>query len=150
MARIGPIFVSHGSPMMALSPTPAHRFLQGLGQQIGHPRAILCISAHWETTVPELSGADEPATIHDFYGFPQELYKLHYTAPGAPDVAEERRAIPAVAVPARLTLPAWQATARGGRRPTSSCSCASPAARRRSSSESVDSSSTAKRRRGLP
>ena len=62
MARIGPIFVSHGSPMMALSPTPAHRFLQGLGEQIGRPRAILCISAHWETTVPEVSGAEEPAT----------------------------------------------------------------------------------------
>jgi 4,5-DOPA dioxygenase extradiol len=89
MARIGPVFVSHGSPMLALTPTPAHQFLRGLGDSIGRPRAILCVSAHWETTVPELSGAEEPATIHDFYGFPQELYKLHYLAPGAPDVAEE-------------------------------------------------------------
>ena len=89
MARIGPVFVSHGSPMLALTPTPAHRFLRGLGESLPRPRAILCISAHWETEAPQLGSVDDPETIHDFSGFPPELYRLRYPAPGAPDLADE-------------------------------------------------------------
>ena len=89
MARIGPVFVSHGSPMLALTESAAHRFLRGLGRRIGRPRAIVCVSAHWETDRPMLGGAAEPDTIHDFHGFPAELYRLRYPAPGAPDVAAE-------------------------------------------------------------
>lgn len=97
MARIGPIFVSHGSPMLAITPTPAHRFLRGLGESLGRPRAILCVSAHWETETPTLDGASRPETIHDFGGFPAELYRLRYPAPGAPEVAEQAAGLLATA-----------------------------------------------------
>jgi 4,5-DOPA dioxygenase extradiol len=60
---------------------------QALGKTLPRPRAVLIASAHWETAVPMLTGNPQPATIHDFGGFPAELYKLHYPAPGAPEVA---------------------------------------------------------------
>jgi 4,5-DOPA dioxygenase extradiol len=81
-------FVSHGAPSLALdSSDPTHAFLRGFGAALGRPRAVLCISAHWETERPALTAGDAPATIHDFYGFPEPLYRLRYPAPGAPALA---------------------------------------------------------------
>ncbi len=91
MARLGPVFVSHGSPMLALNRTPAHAFLAELGERLPRPRAILCVSAHWESPQPTASTAARPETIHDFSGFPEPLYRLRYPAPGAPELA--RRAV---------------------------------------------------------
>ena len=83
------LFISHGSPMMPLRDQAARTFLMGLGAQIGRPRAILVASAHWDTETPEVSGVETNDTIHDFYGFPPQLYALRYPAPGAPAVARE-------------------------------------------------------------
>jgi 4,5-DOPA dioxygenase extradiol len=94
MTQLPTIFVSHGSPMLALQDSPARRFLQGLGQSLPRPTAIALVSAHWETRGgPTVSLATQPDTIHDFGGFPQALFDMRYPAPGAPAAAERAAAL---------------------------------------------------------
>ena len=77
--------------MHALQPGPAGEAWAALGRRLGKPRAILIASAHWETELPLLTGSTRPETIHDFYNFPEPLYRLRYPAPGAPGVAQRAR-----------------------------------------------------------
>ena len=85
------VFVSHGSPMHALQAGPAGEAWAALGSRLGKPRAILIASAHWDTERPLLTGSTRPPTIHDFYNFPEPLYRLRYPAPGAPEVARKAK-----------------------------------------------------------
>jgi 4,5-DOPA dioxygenase extradiol len=78
------LFISHGSPGLILETTPSRDFLASLAARLGNPRAIVCVSAHWETVEVNVGLSAAPATIHDFSGFPQELYRRQYAAPGDP------------------------------------------------------------------
>lgn len=91
--RMPVLFVGHGSPMNAIEDNEFRRSWQALGGEFGakypRPQLILCISAHWITRGWWLTGMAQPKTIHDFGGFPQELFDQQYPAPGAPATAQE-------------------------------------------------------------
>lgn len=88
MSKFPAVFVSHGAPTMIIEQAPVRAFLEGYGDTLGRPAAILVLSAHWDTNAPAVSIAQAPETIYDFYGFPQQLYRMRYPAPGAPALAE--------------------------------------------------------------
>lgn len=83
------LFVSHGSPMFALEPGELGPRLRALGAGLAGLSAVLVVSAHWQTQSVRVTTAARPATIHDFGGFPEALYRLHYPADGAPAIAEQ-------------------------------------------------------------
>ena len=87
MSALPAFFISHGAPTLPLEDSAARHFIAGLAASVPKPRAILAVSAHWETTRPAVSAAKQPETIHDFRGFPEALYRLQYPAPGAPALA---------------------------------------------------------------
>nr|QED21489.1 DODA [Limeum aethiopicum] len=83
-------YISHGSPIMSIDETvKARQFLRGWKEKVycKTPKAILIISAHWETDEPAITAVDRPDTIYDFRNFPAPMYQLKYPAPGAPDLA---------------------------------------------------------------
>jgi 4,5-DOPA dioxygenase extradiol len=75
--------------MLAVEDSPAGRFLDGLGERLGRPRAVVIASAHFTASQPAIGADAQPATVHDFNGFPPELYQLRYPAPGDPALAAE-------------------------------------------------------------
>jgi 4,5-DOPA dioxygenase extradiol len=88
MSKMMPVlFVGHGNPMNAVEDNEFSRTWAEVGKRLPRPRAILCVSAHWETRGSRLTAMPAPATLHDFYGFPQPLYEMRYPAPGDPGLA---------------------------------------------------------------
>ncbi|MEO8407630.1 MAG: class III extradiol ring-cleavage dioxygenase [Oxalobacteraceae bacterium] len=94
MTSLPALFISHGAPTLAIENSPAHRFLLELGKILPRPKAILVASAHWESIGgPTVGLAAHPETLHDFGGFPSELYQIQYPAKGAPDMANKAAAL---------------------------------------------------------
>lgn len=97
------LFVSHGSPTFAIDPGQAGPLLAQLGRDLPKPKAVLVLSPHWITRGVKVATTSKPETIHDFGGFPDELYRIQYPAPGAPDVAARALEL--------LNADGWQAEA---------------------------------------
>ena len=93
MQKLPTFFISHGSPMHAINAGAAGDVWAALTQHIPKPKAVLMVTAHWETNLPILSGNVKPSMIYDFGGFPEALYKINYSAPGAPDIAAKAQAL---------------------------------------------------------
>jgi 4,5-DOPA dioxygenase extradiol len=93
MNRLPSLFLSHGAPTLPIDPSLPSAEFATLSAQLPRPESVLMLSAHWGTAQPVASTATKPETIHDFYGFPRQLYEIQYPAPGAADLARRAAAL---------------------------------------------------------